>query len=145
VKELGVDRVPSVLREGRREPTVILLYRSTCPACQKVVPYFTGFVEQTQKARDKVRFVAFSTDPHRRTIEHYVSAYEFPFDVWWLVPWLPGELVAAFRKAGITLPDPFGVPYFIVLDPGGKVVAQWSGEYPDLRRLRGALAKARGK
>lgn len=144
VKEIAADRLPSIVRVGRREPSVILLYRSTCPACQEIVPYFVGFVEQTQKERGKVRFHAFSTDETRRTIEHYVSKYRFPFDVWWIMPWLPGELTEAFRRARIAFPDTFGVPYFIVRDPGGTVVDQWSGSGRDLKRLHRALERAQG-
>ncbi len=145
VKDLKVDRLPDVLGTARGEVQVILLYRTNCPACQHVLPWFVDFVSKAQKAGSSVRFFAFATDKTARAVEEYFGVYAMPFEVWRLIPWAPGELVEAFRQAGVTFPSQYGVPYFIVRQPSGRVVDQFADSDDKLKRLRAALERAQGR
>lgn len=143
VKDLELDRISRLVALGRRETTVVLLWKSSCPACREVLPSFVGYVEQLRKERVRARFLVISTDRERPALERYVSGYRMPFDVWWLAPWKPGTLTRELRSAGIrSFPDTFGVPYFAVIDAGGAVVDTWAGSAKDLARLRKAMDQA---
>lgn len=118
------DAADRILRE-RGYVRVVLLYRSTCPACRGMLPEFVKLAEHYSSRG--VSILAFSTDEDPRNLEHYLGNNRLPFSRLHLKSWRRGELSAAMKQAGIEIGQTFGVPLIAVLDCAGYLVGQHSG------------------
>ncbi len=106
---------------------MVLLYRSTCPACVKV---FDDFLELAMSYEDEIIVLAFSTDKSAGALDRYLDRYldgDVPFERARIKKWKPGNLDKAFRPTGIDIGKTFGTPLFAVLNEDDELVGQHEG------------------
>lgn len=111
---------------------VVLLYRSTCPAC---VVVFDDFIKWIEPYQDEVAIFALSTDRSADALDRYLGRGEMPFERLRIKRWEQGDLDKAFRPTGIDIGKTFGTPLFAVIDDDDELVGQHEGS-KGLKRAR---------
>jgi peroxiredoxin len=95
--------------------TILLVFSSTCPACQETIPRWTAVLGSVP--RGAVRIVAVQTDradPHTNAAAHVLPALPFPI------------YSPAGSGAEVLKKVPF-IPATVILDAKGVVTQAWFG------------------
>jgi thiol-disulfide isomerase/thioredoxin len=123
--DLTAEQVADQIVSARGKPVLVLLFRSSCPACQAALPLFDKFLKEQPSGR--VTVLVFAIDTDKESVENYLRDNRFSFSVDWIKPWQPGELSKAMARAGLQIGTTFGVPLVAALDKNGKNLGQWQG------------------
>lgn len=110
----SLDGQESTLSYGDSEKdTLLLVFTSTCPACNENQPNWRTIYEQN---KDAYRIVGVGLED-AETIAAYREAKDLPFDVV-----LPGDYPSFAQDYKLA-----GIPTTIQVDSTGKVVEAWTG------------------
>ncbi|HET6777921.1 MAG TPA: hypothetical protein VFH26_03450 [Gemmatimonadales bacterium] len=104
---------------------VVLLYSTTCRYSHQMFPEVVRLSQRYGPLG--VRFLAFNIDRTSDDVDAYLTSVGYLFNRLHILPWRPGELVAAMAPSGIDVRGHFGTPLIAVIDAHGQLVGQETG------------------
>jgi hypothetical protein len=104
---------------------VVLIYSTTCRYSHQMFPEIVRLAERYSPLG--VRFLAFSIDPTPDDVDAYLGSVGYLFERLHILPWQPGELIAALALSGIDVRRKLATPHIAVIDAYGQLVGQSTG------------------
>lgn len=125
--KLDARGVQSQIARRRGKPTVLLVYRTTCPACARFFPKFVDFAKYYASERS-AEFLAVSLDADPEALVAYLDKYRgLPFKPHWLPRKHLPELDKALARLGLEVDGGFRIPFVALFDKKGEAVGQVTG------------------
>ena len=113
--------------------TVIELWASWCGPCVKIAPEVKAF----QEKYPDIFFLSISADASPNKAEQFWKQYPQP-QKWRIESWSLEGLSKEYATIGASFPEK--IPYFVVLDPEGKILLELT-EPKDLSALESLIQK----
>lgn len=124
VREIQAREIPSLVHAGPPRPTMLHIYASWCPHCDKIDDCISGLVRQYGK---RVNFVVLSTDEDPVAFGNWYAKQSPSYPPIRVLPWREGEFGAAVASAGGNYRD--GIPYTAFFDGTGTLKSDVSGSH----------------
>jgi len=97
---------------------VVLIYSTTCGPSHEMFPEVVRLSECYSPLG--VRFLAFSIDPTPDDVNAYLVSVGYLHNRLHILPWQPGELIAALAPSGIDVRRRLATPHIAVIDAHGN-------------------------
>jgi thiol-disulfide isomerase/thioredoxin len=137
VEQITVTTLAERIARPVGRPSMVVLYATTCPMSQAMMPQLGALVRQY---RDQVDFQAYSTDDDEDVtwIARFLEETSTPLAAIHVKKWAPGGLNAALSPLGIRVGDTWTRPLLVIRNLSGRIVAQGQG-IGDLTPLKQSL------
>ena len=112
--------------------TIVELWASWCGPCVQIAPE----VDQFQKEHPEILFLSISADAAKTKAIRFWAEHPSPSQKWRLESWTIEGLRLEYEQIGAKFPGK--IPYFVVLNPEGKLLLELT-EPKDLKDLEQLL------
>lgn len=132
---IDVEQAPQIILNNNKKPSVVIMYSSQCPICQKVWPNFIGVGGD---ALDKnLNVLAFSTDKVAAYPAQIFRYGRADFQFFWIKPWQSGHFSKSLNSIGYKIGKRFDLPMIAIFDENGQIIGEWQGaQFKALREIR---------
>lgn len=131
---LEATKLPTTLQTYRKDAalTLVFMYTGWCPVCERTFPQTVALAERYQKEGLAVVGVSVDNEPGR-TEAFLKRKGEVPFKNYQIVEASSGDFMSTLETLGITYNN--GVPYVVLLDKSGKIIAQGNYTISSMERF----------
>lgn len=143
LRQFTVAQTAQRMRDARGRVVILVLYRPGSHG------FLIGDLRRwaTQVSRPRVELLAMAVGRRRNAQAFFRYAGDRglpPLAPTWLEPWPSGALDSTMAELGVRVGKTWTIPLVAVIDPEGKVVAQWQGE-TDYEPIIAAAKRALGR
>ncbi len=131
---LEATKLPNTLRDYRKNAdlTLVFMYTGWCPVCERAFPQTMALAERYKSAGLAVMGLSVDSEPGRT--EAFLNRKgEIPFNNYQIAEAARGDFMSTLETLGITYNN--GVPYVVLLDKSGKIIAQGNYTISSMERL----------
>ncbi|MBI4704477.1 MAG: hypothetical protein HY744_25525 [Deltaproteobacteria bacterium] len=144
VATITVQAAGAMVEAQKGNVALVIFYSSRCKLSKAFFPTFLQLSDEFED--DGLKVFAFSTEECEKNLADFLAPQSISFEPTVLVPWVSGELTAAFANIGITFATPWMKPLVAVVGKDGKAARQWTpaSEY-DTDQIRSVIETETGE